>query len=502
MNEKNIYSNLNMPKVMYENYIEDRLEQDLVIPDYYCVAQKVVCCEAEAVVTSKGFLDDKVVLEGTCIWNIMYLSEEDGALHHIKCEKPFAEYFAVTCNSGNIRYKIKTKGVACKLQSKQRGECRATLCIALKVTENVGCKLLDGKSDDEVQLLRETVSVYEPLQETEKEFKVLSEIALQNKDEYSIYKVSSVFDIKESRCMEGKAVVKGVCRSNIILLNKERRSVECMQTESMFTQLIEQDGIGENCYAVVHCEKIENDVSFDVESEETILIGTTAKLTANFYRFKDISLCLDCYHPTLEMDVSKEEAEFYTDIKNINLSKRIVQTLHLNTQNIEILSLDADGDIEKIALEERLMIVDGKVNVSVLYTVNGEVIHMTAPIPFQITKTFEGDFDRMKCEAQLLIDKLQFVIVSDTEIEVSCECDLPIKMYWLCDKECITDISVLQNKHNVSPETPLVIYYGKKGERLWDIAKKYCVPVNVLKINNEITTDSLMQDQLVLITKQ
>jgi hypothetical protein len=162
MSEKNIHVNLSAPKLMYENYIEDKLEQDLIIPDYYCSARKIVCCEAQTKVTNKGFSDNKVFLEGMCVWNIMYLSEEDGALHHIRCEKPFAEYFNVSCSQGNIRYKIKTKNVSCKLQSSQRGECKAILCIALKVSDNVNCKLLNGKTEQDIQLYKNKFSVYEP----------------------------------------------------------------------------------------------------------------------------------------------------------------------------------------------------------------------------------------------------------------------------------------------------------------------------------------------------
>ena len=42
------------PQTIYENYIEDKLEGDLILPDYLSSAQKIIHCEANPVVLNKS----------------------------------------------------------------------------------------------------------------------------------------------------------------------------------------------------------------------------------------------------------------------------------------------------------------------------------------------------------------------------------------------------------------------------------------------------------------
>ena len=54
MDLQSTYNNVYSPEIIYENYIEDKLEHNLVIPDYFCAAQKIVHCEANAIVMNKN----------------------------------------------------------------------------------------------------------------------------------------------------------------------------------------------------------------------------------------------------------------------------------------------------------------------------------------------------------------------------------------------------------------------------------------------------------------
>ncbi|MBQ7035272.1 MAG: LysM peptidoglycan-binding domain-containing protein [Clostridia bacterium] len=48
---------------------------------------------------------------------------------------------------------------------------------------------------------------------------------------------------------------------------------------------------------------------------------------------------------------------------------------------------------------------------------------------------------------------------------------------------------------------PLVVYYGEKGERLWDIARKYSTSVSSIKQINDMSRDILEDKKLLLISR-
>ena len=146
------------------------MEQDIVIPDYYCSARKIVNCQASVSDISKSISDDKIVIEGMCHWKIIYLSEEDDALHHISCEKRFCEYFSSGADNsnGSIRYKIKVKNTFCKLLSPQKAECKSLLCIAIQLKANQTKNQRQGKHRKSLQKFISRAITAKPLRSPSK----------------------------------------------------------------------------------------------------------------------------------------------------------------------------------------------------------------------------------------------------------------------------------------------------------------------------------------------
>ena len=68
--------------------------------------------------------------------------------------------------------------------------------------------------------------------------------------------------------------------------------------------------------------------------------------------------------------------------------------------------------------------------------------------------------------------------------------------------EMIRELSV-DGEHPLETEekAPLVIYYAEKGERLWDIARRYATSVSALKALNELADDILAEKKLLLISQ-
>ena len=496
------YKDIRLPKMLYENYIEDKLEQDLIIPDYYCSAQKIVHCEANAVVLNSGVSDDKVILEGVCSWKILYLSDEDKALHHISCERNFTEIFAADSAKGNLRYKIKTKNVLCKLQSPTRADCKATLCIAVKVDGTESKRILAGASDSNVQLRQEDSPYFELALRCEKEFRISGELPLKYRKEYGVLKTNSEIIVRECKCFEGKALIKGICKSNVILLSKEACEAETVEIETTFSQVFEAQTIEPGWMPCVHCKINESDATISSDGDDEILmVSNNIVADLDIYSQKPITVVTDAYHLNKELICKKEKIEFYRDIQNIEIMTHLSQKAHLNTSDMSVLYFESRAEIEKIDVGEGTMIIDGKLLVDFVYSLNEGVYYNTFSFPFQSTKPIEGEFESLKCEAVASVNNFGFLILSDNEMEISCDCRVLLTVYTLDIFEGITEIEAGENKSEEVLKTPLVLYYGSKGEKIWDICKKYSVPVQAVVENNDIDGGILSDDHLVFITK-
>lgn len=501
METKTTYADIALPEIFYENYIEDKLEYDLVIPDYYPSAQKIISCQANTVVLNKGFSDDKIMLDGVCVWKILYLSEEDDALHHITCERPFTEYFTTSEIGGNIRYKIKTKNSVCKLISSQRAQCKATLCIALKVVGSKQKRILVGAEDEEIQLFEESNQAYESVGEYEKEFKVISEMEMNKNNDFEIYKVSSDVILREVRCIDGRVVIKGICKNKMVLLAKNKCDADTLESETAFTQTIDVENVDERCQACAYCRVQEAEATSVQSDEGNLLINSTVWVQISVYSPRRLQLCVDAYHPLYELQTQKETVDFYREIHTGEMMTHLSQRVHLNTRDMSMLFAESEGDIENIAAHDNTMVVDGKVTVTCIYNNSGEVGLSSFTLPFQATRSIDGNFDRLKCDASLVIENFNFIILGDNEMEISCDCRIPLTAYTVHCCEALTEITSGSEKKDGMMTVPLVIYYGTKGERLWDIGKKYSVPMHVLMDNNELNEKVLDEDKLIFISR-
>ncbi len=503
MEQKLKYDDMITTEIVYENYIEDKLEQDLLIPDYLCSARKVVRCEAWATITSKSLLQDKLVLDGICKWNVLYLSEEDELLHRVSCEKTFSEYFATDVSEGSVKYKLRVKNVQCKLQSPGRAECRASLCLAVKVTQNKKQKVLSASQEPMLQLLQNKKTVFEPFAESEKEIKIVGEILKKGKRECDIHSPSASIQIKECRCSEDKILVKGICKSKAVFISKEDMHAETAETETAFSQMFEFAGINENSFVSVTAEVKECDTSMvDEGGQEILLVNTSALLCLSVSNKREIVVVSDAYHPEYMLEINKTKMQYCADMFRLDVADKISHKVHLNTAGINIYCADLHGEIEKITVQDDLMVIEGKVTACFIYLLNGEVCCSSYPLPFQITKAMERKFEHLKCEAEIYVDDFNYIITGESEIEIGCSLKVLLNASLLESGEMIESVSITENSVEQVMSSPLVIYYGSKGEHLWEIGKKYCVPISVLKKNNEIEDDLLDKDKILFISKR
>ncbi len=497
------YSEVFTPETLYENYIEDKLEQDLVIPDYLSSAQKIIQCEARTVILDKSVSEDKITLDGLCIWKIMYLSEEDMMIHTLNCEKNFTEHFSLGKSGGMLRYKIKTKNVVCKLQSAQKAVCRATVCIAVQLTEQQAQTVVTGVEDESVQLRQMYVDAMIPVAEKECEFKVTGEIQLKHRKDVEVHKACSVLQIKERRSMDGKVLLKGSCKSRIILVSKEDRFAECVETETMFSQVFEVEKAKEGCVVIAGTEVLECDTQIGEEDgRQLLIIHTTALAQINLFYPEKLALTADAYHPEYELQCDMKQVPYYSKVLSVDVPIRCSQNVPMNANGIDVLYSDAEGEVDKITVQDGLMVIEGKVLITVMSLLDNEVMRTAFTLPFQTTRKSEDFFARMKCEAQISIDEIGYLITGESEMEISCECKLHLNVFLVSKSEAIAALALTERPVEHQMSSPLVLYYADAGEDLWEIGKKYRVPIRTLMENNHLECEEIKDSCLLFVTKR
>ena len=500
MENMNSYTDIAISENIYENFAEDRIEQEILIPDYQPSARKIVECRSEASVLNRSSADDSVTLDGVCIWTLIYLSDEDDAMHAITCERPFSISFAVGKMRGSVKYKIRTQNTICKLHSAQKATCKTTVCVAAKIEDKKSMRVLAGTDDGNVQLQTVRQNILEPQERSEKEFKIVCEMPVKSDADFTVCRCMADIAIEDSRCEEDKIVISGVCYGKAVLLYKNKCAAACPESQTPFTQILDAPGVTSGCHAAVSCKVVEKDAAVSEEDgEKTVFLSVTVQADAAVYCPKTADLSIDAYHPKHLLDVQKTELEICTDLFTVEIGKRINERVHLNTDNMEVLYTDATAEIDKIAAHENTLVLEGNAVVGFTFVKDGDVIHNDFSLPFQATKTLDSKFRQLRCEARVRTEDLGFIILGDNEIEVDLNIRITLSVFDVRKQDVISEIAVREETTEQLLKTPLVLYYGTKGESLWEIAKKYLVPLDVVMTSNGLTQDILERDTMLFI---
>ena len=68
-----------------------------------------------------------------------------------------------------------------------------------------------------------------------------------------------------------------------------------------------------------------------------------------------------------------------------------------------------------------------------------------------------------------------------------------------CEYGAITEINELPEKK--APLSQMVLYYACKGDRVWDIAKKYSASPQAIMKNNGLTNEEIDEDRMIYISR-
>ena len=98
----------------------------------------------------------------------------------------------------------------------------------------------------------------------------------------------------------------------------------------------------------------------------------------------------------------------------------------------------------------------------------------------------------------LSFEKVGFSALGGDKIQFSFSVKGKFDVFSAEQKRVCMTASQSENEKNAD-NAALIIYYSKKGERLWDIAKRYGSTLKAISEENEISGEALTEDKMLMI---
>lgn len=479
---------------------QQMIEYDILLPDYYDNIGKIMKCSVLPYVETVTCSGDRISIAGSLQISVLYVGEDE----NLYCYDNEYKYTKILNNSIELNdnyfieqellslnyravgpKRIDIKGM---LQLSARIYCREEFAIVQDVIhDGIYCK----KTENESVLCKGIYS---------RSFSLSDDISVDGGCIKSIIRKDCKVNIDEKKIIANKVYMKGICKLILVYITEDTNTVKSIIKEVPFSEVIDIYSL-EECDSLDICnvksktscnlKSLENgnsNISVNIDLSFNLKVSTKTNITfvedvystvgeidteyselliENYYERK-----LDNFVISFEADVFSE-SDF--DICDCNIDCLKVTTEQSDEQIKIIVNADYcalikqnDGlynyvirNITKEYLVENEN-KDTKINLLDVYALSVSALHLSG--------------GKIKFSADYFVD---YILVN------SCKVNTLTKI--LCDD--------LSDSYN---EKGFMVYFAQKGESLWDIAKENKTQSKLIMEINDINSEKLSDDKMLV----
>ncbi len=471
------------------------IEGDLIVPDSKPDILNVLCTSGIVSVYKKEIMEGKMKIDGNINTYIVYLSEDNqNKIRGVNINLDFSEIFHLenVNNKMSPSLEVKIKSIEPKIINGRKISVKVILEVEMKIYE---CDEIDIISQinesSEIQILKEEMKVNSLVGRGETRINAKDTILIDNIDNLAeILKVSINIINRDTKMSYNKILAKAEAELKIMYLTEDNRIKQILSTVPI-VGFIDILNVADNNIADIEYEVKNILVKPNAQDEHSIYVEMGFDINVLVYEEKSISLIQDLYSPCKKMEFNRKKISTMRGKRKISDISQIREKIEVEgIKDRDIVDIDVNVKIENESKGNSKIIYDGILEMKfILVQKNGmlDIIEKKIPFTFNI-----NDFEDMSIEEirnQVILEiRNQDFIVQDGEI-VICNIDIGIEsnIYSVANINIMDEIEMKEDRE--IEDYNVIIYIVKKGDTLWEIAKKYGSTVNDIMVINGIEDD-------------
>lgn len=488
---------INVGKAIFDGEVKSGAEGSIIVPDVKPDILKVLQVDAETFLTEKTIDNGKLILKGQVLVNVLYVPETDG--ERVQCIKgcfefcetvkraEFEQGMEVTafCDASRVGYKL--------INSRKIG-IESQIIMSVLVTARERVSFVTELENECCEIKVDNICVKEADENKEITFKIDEDVDLPYKDAVEILKSNVTIFEKDYRAITGKVILKGkVCAS--LLIATEQGCYEHFEFEIPFTEVVDFEGIEEDCICDVSYEVLETEFKLsDGVNDKEKRISAGIKVQANIRR----EICMgaeyikDCYFTDSECDLNYVDLECEEILERpmcSMASKHIIEKSENLPEISRIYTAVAKPHITSSDVQNGKIAVSGRIDVYVSYISDDEkcpISGMTEEVPF----SYMIDCPEATRDTVVLLntecEHVSCTLNSASSVEIRCGICIKGKVIKKNTVKVINDVAV---RGIGEKDRAMVIYFVKDKDTLWSIGKNYHVSCKDICECNQINGD-------------
>ncbi len=491
-------------EILTEQMTEQAIDAEFSMPEYCPGISRILKCRIDAGILSRTVQGTKLQIEGMAEVTVFYADSEN----HIcswQHPVPFVKTVDIPNEVEMPMFQIQTKVgyTNCKAIGEKKFSVHAVIAFCIKALQTKKVTALSAVECDTVeqdlQILpgsnlvatAEKYALLEDMIDLETEYPTIDKL---------VYTHSKVV-MQGCKVVGSKLVAKGELYTDV-LYSADTGEVHNLQHTLPFSQIIDVDEVSELCQcdaAVEICSseyKARTNLTGEVRS---ISMQVKIFVTANVFLNEPMPVLRDAYSTKYLYKAQQQAVVSEEALHTVNEHFLCKKTLEFTQNSIaKIVYMWCDTECTGVQIDNKELCINGTVLACILaYDNDGVPSYLERSVDFTYKCPLESIPQNFKCTPAMMAMATQYMLLDQDKLEI--KVDLLIKATVYAQHKCnaVTAFEIsdtLQAKEDISA----VVCLAKKGDRLWDIAKRYSTAKQSIMQYNSVA-EVLAEDTMLVI---
>lgn len=494
------------------------MEGDVIVPDINPDIKEVLEHNANIVIDKVSVAENRINYIGKLEVQILYLSKGDmSEIYSMNSIIPIDDFLNVDDVNEDMWAEIvpTIQNVDYNILNDRKISIRSIINICAYGQKQEEVEFVTGTNDLlPKQIKKSKMNINKLIDKTSDRFIVKDQIMISKSSPNikNILRKDAKIINKDVKCANGKVFVSAEVLVTVLYKGDAKESIiEIAEKEVSFNGYIEIPAVKDDMYCAVDLNVSDffEEIKTDDDGEDRVIdVEVTIFANCKVYLEEEISLLEDGYIIGKELVLEKREIKYPVLVSRNKNQSTIKDVIQVSGEDVlQVFKVTANSVIEDIIVNDDRLILEGIINVSVLYIAQSDDTPLCAyktVLPFRQVVEVRGAKNHMSKKVTSCVDHIGFNMLSDKEIELRVLVSFNVEIIETHKKNIVVQAQMIDKSKEAIEKMPsMIIYIVQKGDTLWDIAKKYNTDIDdIVEVNGIENEDLIFEGQKLLILKK
>ena len=472
-------------------------EGDVIIPDIKPDIISAMNTSGIVCVYKKEVLDGKIRIDGVVQIYITYLADDEtGRVRGLNTVLDFTEIVDLQGVKPGMQLdeEVNIKSIECKVLNGRKINVIANLELNVKVYFNDNVDLVkDINNIQDIQKLSNTYELNSQVGFGSSKTYAKETVIIDNVDNLAEILMADVKIVnKDFKISYNKVLAKADAEVKMMYLTQDNR-INTVESKIPVMGFIDIPNVDETNFCDLKYKLKNVVIKPNSEEEHSIYVEAEIELICFAYEKKEVNIIQDLYSPSVNMNFNRKviDTVCYTNcVKDICMIKEKVELPEL--QEGKIYDVETNANILSEKITENNIIYEGEIILKFVFSTNSVagIDVKTINVPFTFSENIDGINVGSTIETHIDVQKSNFINEGMGKVNLQVDLEFTISSSNMKRINVIDEIETNENEQE--DNYSMVIYFVKKGDTLWKIAKEFKSTVDDIKRVNGIENENVI----------